>query len=219
MEVVWSWKKFPAMKYWSISWAFVKTGYNDRSGFQMSTRGWVQPLVTLVLCWASQSFALPPPRVLDPIVPRRTSSQAKGAQENQRKLRPEQKSKNEKYTWRTLWGNKKPPDMLNTPCMSFCIEAGLRKKQGSQKCCSLLQLLKAGGFWKLVNNIFCHSNNDIKGKLCCNKIYDFFALAPKGGGSFLSKNLWCKCWRHLGYFMVICSNCKNSSILVGHSFL
>ena len=155
--------------------------------------GWVQPLVTLVLCWASQSFALPPPRVLDPIVPRRTSSQAKGAQENQRKLRPEQKSKNEKYTWRTLWGNKKPPDMLNTPCMSFCIEAGLRKKQGSQKCCSLLQLLKAGGFWKLVNNIFCHSNNDIKGKLCCNKIYDFFALAPKGGGSFLSKNLWCKC--------------------------
>ena len=69
--------------------------------------GWVQPLVTLVLCWASQSFALPPPRVLDPIVPRRTSSQAKGAQENQRKLRPEQKSKNEKYTWRTLWGNNK----------------------------------------------------------------------------------------------------------------
>ena len=46
----------------------------------------------------SKALLLPPPRVLDPIVPRRTSSQAKGAQENQRKLRPEQKTENEKYT-------------------------------------------------------------------------------------------------------------------------
>merc|ERR1711934_639591 len=40
--------------------------------------------------------------------------------------------------------------MLNTPCMSFCIEAGLRKKQGSQKCFSLLQLLKAGSLLLLL---------------------------------------------------------------------
>ena len=64
IEVVWSGKKFPAMKYWSS--AFVKTGYNDRSGYQMSTRGWVQPLVTLVLCWASQSFAPSSPSSIRP---------------------------------------------------------------------------------------------------------------------------------------------------------
>ena len=101
----------------------------------------------LYFVWSSPKvLLLPRPRLLDPIIPLRTSSQPKGAQEK--------KGKNQRKFWlyikeesrKTLWGN---PDMLNTPCMSSSllrIESGFKGKKGSQKWGSLLQLLKAGRF-------------------------------------------------------------------------
>ena len=50
------------------------------------------------------------------------------------------------------------PDMLSTPCMSLSplmIEARFRSKQGSHKCCRLLNLLKAGGFL-FVQKVICY---------------------------------------------------------------
>ena len=141
------------MKYWSIS-AFVKTGYNDRYRCQMSTRGGEYSLWwPLYFVEPLQRFAPDSPSSIRPHHSTSDLQSRKGRPREQEKKPEKVVAWTEKYAWRTLWGNnqQKPPDMLNTPCMSFSslkIDTGLTKKQRSQKCCSLLQLLKTGGFRK-----------------------------------------------------------------------